>query len=34
MHAHAIEGLILGGVLICGFIISQVIQYRRRRNSR
>ena len=32
MSAHLIEGIILGLILITGFIISQVIQHRRRKN--
>jgi hypothetical protein len=30
MHTHLIEGVVLGVVLIAGFITSQVIQHRRR----
>lgn len=30
MHASTLEGLIIGAVLITGFIVSQVIQRRRR----
>lgn len=34
MHAGTLEGVILGAVLITGFIISQVIQYRHRHGRR
>jgi len=33
MHVHTLQGLLLSIILITGFIISQVIQ-RRRRNRR
>ena len=34
MDAKALEGVIVGLVLITGFVISQVIQYRRRHRSK
>jgi hypothetical protein len=34
MNIHTIEGLMLGAVLITGFIISQILQARRRHNRR
>jgi hypothetical protein len=33
MNSHALQGLILGLILITAFTISQVIQYRRHRGS-
>jgi hypothetical protein len=34
MNSHALQGLILGLILIIAFIISQVIQYRRRHRGK
>jgi uncharacterized membrane protein len=34
MHAHTIEGVIIGAVLITGFIISQFLQHRHKRGRR
>jgi hypothetical protein len=34
MSTHTIEGVILGAVLIIGFIVSQILQARRRRDRR
>jgi hypothetical protein len=34
MNIHTIEGVIVGAVLITGFIISQILQARRRHDRR